>query len=112
MIPRCGMLAGVVAGFVGGLTRPPMGPPSAWRAIVVSRLLKNSPAKAGRAVQGCTAQSRRWREDLVSSDLKDLREFTSRKSWLKKPWMDFFSILLDMGGPRTDDPVGRGETGP
>ncbi|OGW61433.1 MAG: hypothetical protein A2V83_01375 [Nitrospirae bacterium RBG_16_64_22] len=32
---------------------------------------------------------------MKSSDLKDLREFTSRKSWLKKPWMDFFSFLID-----------------
>ncbi len=34
-------------------------------------------------------------ETKKSSDLRDLAEFTSDKSLLKKPRKDFFSILLD-----------------
>ncbi len=34
-------------------------------------------------------------------------EFTSAKSWLKKPWMDFFNILLVAGVGMSYAPASR-----
>ena len=46
---------------------------AAGMIAVSQRVAEKQSRRAGRAVQGCTAKSRRWREDLVSSDLKDVR---------------------------------------